>query len=347
MSALFRHILKRPAALLLAASFLFLTVLPGCSKPPQIVGHQGLTMGTSFTVKWVSSDSETDKKLPAQIDQILIAVNNAMSTYQADSELTRINQLPAGSEVKLSSDLAKVLSRALEISQSSAGAFDVTVGPLVNLWGFGPEGRIIKAPSDDEITALSERIGYKKIQLSKTGTELYKSGDIYIDLSAIAKGFGVDKLAQLLEDVGISSYLVEIGGELRAKGIKPDGNNWKIAIEAPLVGERKIQRIIAVKNVAIATSGDYRNYFEEDGVRFSHTINPATAKPIDHKLASVTVLAADCASADALATAMMVLGPQVAEQYALQEGVEALLIVKTEAGFKEIMTPGFSDFLVQ
>lgn len=347
MSVNLRHITKWPAALLLATLFMLLLILTGCSKQSEIVGHHGLTMGTSFTVKWVSSDAEADKTLPAQINQLLVDINNSMSTYQPNSELTRINQLEAGARVTLSPDLANVLSRALEISQSSSGAFDVTVGPLVNLWGFGPDGRIVKAPSAAQITALKPRIGFDKVKLSEDGSELIKDGDIYIDLSAIAKGYGVDKLAELLENAGINSYLVEIGGELRAKGLKPDGNNWKIAIEAPIVGEREIQRIIAVKDVGIASSGDYRNYFEENGVRFSHTINPATAMPISHKLASVTVLAPDCASADALATAMMVLGPQAAEQYAIEQGVEALLIVKTATGFREIMTPGFSDFLVQ
>ena len=345
MSDIYRHIFKWPAALLLATSFLLLIAVSGCSKQASIVSHQGLTMGTSFTVKWVSEDAGTDRQLPALINQLLVDINNSMSTYQANSELTRINQLPAGSQVSLSSELAQVLSRALEISQSSAGAFDVTVGPLVNLWGFGPDGRVVKAPASSEIQQLRERVGYRYIQLDRN--ELTKPREVYIDLSAIAKGFGVDRVAALLELQGIDSYLVEIGGELRAKGFKPDSSAWKIAIEAPVSGERKVQRIIAVKDVAIASSGDYRNYFEEDGVRFSHTIDPQTGQPINHRLASATVLASDCASADAIATAMMVLGPDKALAYAIEQGVEALLIVKTDNSFEEQMTPGFSDYLVQ
>ncbi|WP_290699304.1 FAD:protein FMN transferase [Amphritea sp.] len=345
MSVITRHTLKRPAALLLAASFLFLAALTGCSKQPQIVSHQGPTMGTSFSVKWVSVDSETDKALPAEINRLLVEINNSMSTYQKDSELSRINQMPVGEAVILSEGLNEVLHQALEISHSSAGAFDVTVGPLVNLWGFGPDGRVIRAPEEKEIQQLKERVGYRYLQLD--GNQLIRQRDLYIDLSAIAKGYAVDQVAKLLEAAGISVYLAEIGGELRARGNKPDGNHWKVAIEAPVVGDRKIQRIIAVKDIGIATSGDYRNYFEEDGIRFSHTIDPSTGQPIKHKLASVTVLADDCATADALATAMMVLGPDKAEAYAEQQGVEALMIVKSDTGFTEKMTPGFNNYLVE
>lgn len=345
MSEISIQMIKRPAALLLAASFLLLALISGCSKQPQIVSHQGLTMGTSFTVKWVSSSAAVDEKLPAQIDQLLVEVNNSMSTYQKDSELSRINQMTAGESVMLSEGLAEVLNKALEISHSSAGAFDVTVGPLVNLWGFGPDGRVIRAPAEEEIVQLRQRVGYHYIKLS--GKQLNRERNVYIDLSAIAKGYGVDKVAELLEAAGVTAYLVEVGGELRARGSKPDGSHWKIAIEAPVVGERKVQRIMKVKDVGIATSGDYRNYFEENGVRFSHTIDPSTGKPISHTLASVTVLATDCATADALATAMMVLGPDRAESYAEQQGVEVLLIIKSGDGFIEKMTPGFKDYLVE
>nr|WP_320134965.1 FAD:protein FMN transferase [uncultured Amphritea sp.] len=344
MSDITRRSIKRPAALLLAALFMLLA-LSGCSNEPEIVAHQGPTMGTSFSVKWVSSDASVDAALPAQIDQLLVDINHSMSTYQDDSELSRINQMPAGESVMLSKGLTQVLKQALEISHSSGGAFDVTVGPLVNLWGFGPDGRIIRAPADADIQALRQRVGYHYINLS--GQQLTRERNVYIDLSAIAKGYGVDKVAELLETAGITAYLVEIGGELRARGTKPDGSHWKIAIEAPVSGERQVQRIIKVNNIGIATSGDYRNYFEEDGIRFSHTINPVTGKPISHKLASVTVLAKDCATADALATAMMVLGPDKAEAYAEEQGVEALMIIKSDEGFVEIMTPGFANYLVE
>lgn len=335
---------KWPAAQLLAILFLLVSI-SGCQdKPQDIKAYQGITMGTTFTVKWVPNQQESVDT--NAINQALVDVNQAMSTYIDDSELSIINRLPANSSVELSAQLHEILVKAEEISRKSSGAFDVTVGPLVNLWGFGPDGRIIKAPAQDQIDAIREKIGFEFLQLNKL--ELTKHKESYIDLSAIAKGYGVDLIATLLESNGISSYLVEIGGELRAKGVKPDGSNWKIAIESPSAGfDRAIQKVIAVKDVGIATSGDYRNYFEEAGVRFSHTIDPNTGRPITHRLASVTVLMPTCAEADAYATAMMVMGEESAFAFAIENNIEAFFIVKTDQGFEERMTPGFNHYLVQ
>ncbi len=338
-----------PAVNLLAALFLLfiIFVVTGCSQDKQqIYTHSGLTMGTTFSVKWVAGNDSKNQKISSLINEELVNVNQSMSTYISDSELSLFNQLPAGSSQKVSDRLAFVLSQALHISNESSGAFDVTVGPLVNLWGFGPNGRIVKAPSADQIQSVMAHVGFSKLSLE--GQLLTKGADSYIDLSAIAKGYGVDVIAELLEAEGVTSYLVEIGGELRAKGLKPDGNSWKIAIESPNATlDRQIHKIISVKNVGIATSGDYRNYFEENGVRFSHTIDPHTARPINHRLASVTVLAKTCAEADAYATAIMVMGPEKALEFSETQNIQSYLLVKTDQGFKELMTPGFSDYLVQ
>lgn len=335
---------KWPAAQLLAILFI-LVLISGCQdKPQDIKAYQGITMGTTFTVKWVPNQQESVDT--NAINQALVDVNQAMSTYIDDSELSIINRLPANNTVEPSAQLHAILVKADEISTKSSGAFDVTVGPLVNLWGFGPDGRIIKSPDQNEIDDIRDRVGYRFLELSSKS--LTKHKDSYIDLSAIAKGYGVDVIATLLENSGVHSYLIEIGGELRAKGFKPDGSNWKIAIESPSAGfERTIQKIIAVKDVGIATSGDYRNYFEEGGVRFSHTIDPNTGRPITHRLASVTVLMPTCAEADAYATALMVMGEESAFTFALENNIEAFFIVKTEMGFEERMTPGFNHYLVQ
>ncbi|PIE23809.1 MAG: FAD:protein FMN transferase ApbE [Neptuniibacter caesariensis] len=337
----FRHTLKWPAALLLATLFL----LSGClNESPQIYSIQGLTMGTTYTVKLVASSEPNNLK--ADIDRALNAVNQSMSTYLPDSELSRINQAAVGTKHQLSAGLSLVLALAQKISAESEGAFDITVGPLVNLWGFGPDGRVIKAPLPSEIAAAGARVGYSKINLSEH--TLSKEVDHYLDLSAIAKGYGVDVIAGLLEAKGYQNYLVEIGGELRANGVKPDGQNWHIAIETPTeLLVHQVQKIIAVKNIGIATSGDYRNYFEENGVRFSHTINPKTGRPIGHNLASVTVLAQSCAEADAYATALMVMGPDAGYQFAQKQNIDAFFIVKSADGFKEIVTPGFQHYLVR
>jgi thiamine biosynthesis lipoprotein len=338
---------KWPAVKLLATLFISLLFLTGCfSREPELVTHQGLTMGTTFTVKWVSEKASQNASLNSEINQILKRVNQSMSTYISDSELSLFNQLPANQSADISSELAYVIRLGMNISEASSGAFDITVGPLVNLWGFGPDGRVVKAPTEQEIESTRQRVGYRFIQLD--GNKLSKKKNSYVDLSAIAKGYGVDAIAELLEKNGINSYLVEIGGELRAKGLKPNGQSWRIAIESPVTSlDRTVHRIIEVKDIGIATSGDYRNYFEEKGVRFSHTIDPNTAKPITHKLASVTVLAETCAEADGLATAMMVMGPEKAKAFAESESVEALFIVKSENGFEEFMTSGFNKYLVQ
>ena len=207
----------------------------------------------------------------------------------------------------ISDDLFKVISHANTISKTTNGAFDITVGPLVNLWGFGPNKSENKIPSNEEIELIKKNIGYKKIYLNKETTSIKKlHPDLYVDLSGIAKGFAVDKIALYLNSYNLENYLVEIGGELIAKGTNEDNEVWQIGIENP---NNNLAKIIGLKDIAMATSGDYRNYFEKNGVRYSHTINPNTGKPIKHKLASVTVLDKTAMNADALATAFMVLGP--------------------------------------
>ncbi len=335
--------LKWPAAMLLA---IFLLV--GCQKSiDEVRTVQGLTMGTSYSVKWVSKDDET-QAIQRGVQKVLADINSSMSTYIDSSELSRLNQSESLDWEPVSSSLFDVLRLSTHLSEKTEGAFDVTVGPLVNLWGFGPEGRVINAPDQSRIAAEKQRIGYTHISLNPIQQQVRKAiPDLYIDLSAVAKGYAVDMVASHLESKGIHRYLVEIGGELRAKGLKPAGKHWRIAIESPQSDTRAVQRIINVKDISIATSGDYRNYFEEEGVRFSHTIDPLTGKPITHKLASVTVLASTCAEADALATAFMVMGVDRAHQYALQNGINAFFIRKTDTGFEEVYTPGFRKYLAK
>lgn len=344
MSKLVKQLMlvKWPAALLLA-----IFVITGCQKKEDVRAIQGLTMGTTYSVKWVSTNEETHA-IKADVEKALNKVNQSMSTYIDTSELSRLNQYEGGEWQPVSPALFDVLRLSTSISRQTEGSFDVTVGPLVNLWGFGPDGRIEHAPDDDQIQAAAAKTGYKHIQLDPQTQQLKKAvPELYMDLSAVAKGYAVDRVAAVLEDAGIGRYLVEVGGELRAKGLKPGGKPWRIAVETPDATTRSVQKIINVENIAIATSGDYRNYFEENGVRFSHTINPATGRPIDHRLASVTVLASTCAEADALATAFMVLGTERGYKYAMQHRVHALFIRKTDTGFEEVMTPGFRKYLAK
>ena len=340
----FKDLLKWPVALLLAVF-----VLAGCQlfESDKIVSIDGQTMGTTFSMRWVDQNDDRLQPVRLRAGKVLSDVNQQMSTYIPNSELSLFNALPGGSQLEVSQPLASLVEQALDLSERSGGAFDITVGPLVNLWGFGPQGRIEKAPSDDEIKALKDRIGYHNIEVLDSPTRLRKTGQQYVDLSAIAKGYGVDQLASVLEAQGITDYLVEIGGELRARGLKPDGTAWRIAIESPNTIERSVGRIINVKDTAIATSGDYRNFFEEGGVRFSHTLNPETGRPITHRLASVTVLSPTCAQADALATTLMVMGEDKGFEFAKENSIAAYFLVKSEQGdqFIEMATDEFEQFV--
>ncbi|MEH6814421.1 MAG: FAD:protein FMN transferase [Motiliproteus sp.] len=326
------------------------SALTGCSdrndSQQLIQTLTGATMGTSYTVKVVAPQSTDLVSLKSAIQSELDRIESRMSTYKQDSELSIFNHTESEQWFSVSVETARVVGLGLEISAQTQGAFDMTVGPLVNLWGFGPGNSISKSPSQQQIDELLPRIGYQAIAARNDPPELRKTNNAYLDLSAIAKGYAVDVVADLLsQDYG--SYLVEIGGELKAHGLKPDGTHWRIAVESPSSGQRNIQKIINVENTAIATSGDYRNYFEQDGVRFSHTIDPATGKPITHRLASVTILDPSCARADALATAMMVLGKEKGLALAKQLKTPAFFISKSEQGFVEAYTDEFESFLMQ
>lgn len=311
------------------------------SDQVQPVLLQGKTMGTTFNVKLFPTPEQLkNNNLYELVNDELIRVNNLMSTYIEDSELSRLNQAKAGETLIMSADNITVLKESKRLYQESNGAFDVTVGPLVNLWGFGPDGKVLKQPADEQITSVLDRIGMDLLTLE--GNAVTKQhDDLYVDFSSIAKGYGVDQVANLLEGLGITNYLVEVGGEMRLSGGKPDGSKWVVAIEKPLAGRREAQLAIEPINLAMATSGDYRNYFEVDGVRYSHTIDPITGKPITHKLVSVTVLHKSAMTADALATMLNVMGPVESMKYAEEKNLAVYLIVKTDEGYRGIMSSKF------
>ncbi len=328
---------------------LLVSFLLACSeKPPQAeFQHFGLALGTSFSVKVTRLPEGVDPaRLRDRLDRLLEEVDARMSTYRPDSELSRFNRSRTTRWQPVSPQLAFVVAEALEISRWSRGAFDVTVGPLVNLWGFGPDPRTREPPPPEAIKAARARTGYRKLEVRMQAPALRKrQPDLYVDLSAIAKGWAVDRLAEYLESEGIGDYLVEIGGELRLKGRSPRGGPWRIAIERPVAGVRALGKILALTDIAVATSGDYRNYFEVDGRRFSHTIDPRTGYPVSHRLASVTVLRHTCTRADGLATAFMVMGPEEGYARAEAENIPALFIVKDEDGFRERATSAFRQLI--
>lgn len=329
---------------------IWLVAFTGCGRAPgsgELLVLEGLTMGTTYVVKLNEPDlSAAEKDLRQNIEVILKNINHEMSTYLSDSVLTQINSKATTEWQEITPGLHEVINIALTISLLTEGAFDITVGPLVNLWGFGPGGRPEKVPADEDIQSTLKKSGFHYIQLASTPPLLIKEhADLYLDLSGIAKGFGVDEVAVYLESTGIKNYMVEIGGEVRARGKNNKGTVWRIGIEKPVTGKRSVQRIIQLDDIAMATSGDYRNYFEKDGIRYSHTINPNTGRPITHNLASVTVLDGSATTADALATGLLVMGLEKAWNLALRENISALFIYRENDGFSEKVTPGFQRYI--
>ncbi len=323
---------------------ILLSALVGCQD--QLVTISSSTMGTTFQVKIVQSEMTLDMDvLEREINARLTEVNRQMSTYQDNSEITQFNRSRTTDWFGVSSDFAYVLHIAREISTWSDGAFDVTIGPLVNLWGFGPNAIPDRVPSPDSIDATQTLVGYEKIRVDLSAPAIKKElPEIYCDLSAIAKGFGVDRIASYLDSLGINRYFIEIGGELRTKGHNHLRQLWRIGIASP-AGQGELQKALALHNMSMATSGDYHNYFERDGVRYSHTIDPRTGRPITHALASVTVLHKSCAYADGLATAINVMGPEKGFAFAEKRNLAVFMIVRQGDEFLEKMTSNFKKMI--
>lgn len=344
----------RYTLIFLALYFIWVWLRP--DAPVQVYQLNGATMGTQYQILVAGfPDSISADELAAGIEQRLLRVDRElMSTYAPESELSRFNRSAPGEWFSVSPELAYVVERALHYSELTDGYFDVTVGPLVNRWGFGPlTGQrvdLARIPTEDEIQSLREQTGYQHLQVSLSPPQLRKQQPVYVDLSGIAKGFGTDVIADYFDALEMNSYFIEIGGELRIKGVKPDGSDWVPAIEKPVVsGQPQIHQIIYShgQSLAIAGSGDYRNYFEQDGVRYSHEIDPFTGRPVTHNLAAVTVLADTATEADALATAFMVMGEEKSMALASRLGLAVYFIIKhaDEDGFTERFTPEFAAYM--
>lgn len=314
------------------SALLLLGLLSACAPESAIQPIQGQTMGTTYSISYVGSASQ-QSALQERIEQRLQQINQAMSTYQSDSQISQFNRQQTDQWVSIDPGFAQVVALALQVSDNSQGAFDITVGPLVDLWGFGPQARPQSIPSDAQLQQARAQIGYQAIEVDLAGSQLRTTQPRRLDLSAIAKGYAVDQVAQLLLQQGITQFLVEIGGEMRLAGLKPDGQPWRIAIETPQADRRAVHQVLPLTDIGIATSGDYRNFFEQDGVRYSHTLDPSTGRPITHRLASVTVLADSAAEADAYATAFMVMGAEAALDLANRLHLGILLIEKGSDAF--------------
>jgi len=302
-------------------------------------------MGTTWTVTVVASAAAPGPGLQEAVDRRLDALNRRLSTWIDDSEISRFNgRARVGEEFPVSSDFLEVMTTAAKVFALSGGAWDGTVGPVVALWGFGPRGPALASPSPERVAAALSSVGFEKVEIHlEEGALVKRDPTVTLDLSSIAKGFGVDVVADVLRQRGFDDFLVEIGGEVLASGSRRDGGPWRVGINRPDPGAnpREVYRVVPLVDRALATSGDYRNYVMDGGVRRSHVIDPRTGQPVANGVVSASVLAPSCILADGLATAVMVMGPE--RGLALLEsldGVEGLIVVADPGGLEEHASPG-------
>lgn len=330
-------------------------LLAGCDRPPAQAtapswSAEGKTMGTFYRVTVADAPAGALTGLQEQITQLLEQDNHELSTYQTDSVLSRFNQYSGTDPQPISAGMADIITAALRIGAKTDGAMDITVGPLVNLWGFGPDKQPVKIPDQGQIDAARHRVGLRHLRLIEDARGQWLQKDqpeLYVDLSTLGEGYATDHLAGLLERRGVTRYLVSVGGAVVTRGLSAQGQPWRVAIQRPTDKEMAAQAIVDLQGHGISTSGSYHNYYEMQGKRLSHIIDPATGRPIDHKLVSATVIAPTALEADGWDTGLMVLGTEKAKALALQEGLAVYLITKSGEGFAVWMSPQFSAFLAE
>ncbi len=322
--------------------------LVGCEADEgAMIDIGGPTMGTYYSVKVARPpEGVTTEQVQQSVASVLAQVVAEISTYDETSELSRLNRNPSTDWIPISADLHAVIEEGQRIAALTDGAFDVTIGPLVNLWGFGPEARPDSLPTEERIRAAKERVGWRKLELRASPPAARKTrGDLYIDLSALGEGVGADRVAAWLDAHGLHDYMVAVAGAIRAKGLNSRKQPWAIAIEQPTPDQRAVQRIIRVSDRSLSTSGDYRNFFEKNGKRYSHEIDPATGAPVDRKLGSVTVIGDSGMVVDGLATALMVLGDVRGPALAEAQGIAAYFIVRDGEELRGFGSPAFQVYL--
>ena len=329
----------------------FALVLAVFKEEDERISLEGLTMGTSYQIQLLEVPGEEDPGVLAEEVQTILSRldREIFSTYAPDSELSRLNNHAVGTPFAVSREMLDVLMLADTVFSSTYGAFDPTVGSLVNLWGFGPRVSLtaVSIPDSRDVEEALSRVGFEHLVIDEARSEVVKTRDMMIDLSAIAKGYTVDQIGRLLDEQGSDSYFIEIGGELKIKGVKADGSSWVPAIEAPNDEAFEVYEIFSNlgQSIAVAGSGDYRNYFEVDGVRYSHEIDPRTGRPVRHHLAAAYVIADSVALADALATAYMVMGEEFAFAHAEERDIAVFLIAREGDAFAEKISSAFKPYL--
>lgn len=311
-------------------------------KEPVLIKIGGETQGTYYAITYFSEDSIN---LQSSIDSLLIRFDSTASVYKPNSIISRFNS----NDPSVTADemFGVIFNKAMEVSGKTNGAFDITVGPLVNAWGFGLDNRM--KMNQQRIDSLLPLVGYKKIRL-ENGKLIKNDPRIQIDYNAIAQGYAVDVVATFLDSKGIQSYLIDIGGEVLGRGTKPGGEKWSVAIEMPTKNaddERSVQAVVLLQDMAISTSGSYRKFYEENGIRYSHTIDPSNGYPVKHSLLSASVLAKDCMTADAYATAFMVMGIEKGKEFLKKHPKLEVYFIYTgsDGSMQTYYTKGFDKLL--
>lgn len=322
-------------------------VIGGCARAPRELAIAGPTMGTTYSIKVASAPADVDAHaLRAATDQVLERIDRGMSGYRPDSEISRFNASPSTDWFEVSADLAIVVEHALQVSRESGGAFDITVGPLVAAWGFGAEGELIDLPDAAKLAELRARTGYRKLEARLQPPALRKSdASLQVDLNGIAPGYAVDLLAERFQSMHLSHFMIDLGGEVRAQGRNARGEAWRIAVERPVDAEPEPYAVVTLDNASVTTSGEYRHYFDRDGHRYSHTIDPRTGRPVEHSLASVVVVGPTTMDVDAWATALNVLGSEAGRELALKRGMPVMFIDVRGAELRSVTTPQFDSYV--
>lgn len=330
-------------------------MLSGCdnhnqSRNDSAMILEGRTMGTFWRISLAGVPPERKNALQNRVQQQLDDDDQELSTWKSDSVLSQFNQSRDLKPFPVSDNMADIITWSLRVGQKTSGAMDITVGPLVNLWGFGPEKQPVKLPSQAQIDAAKALTGLQHLRVIQgvEGAYLQKNlPDLYVDLSTMGEGFATDHLARLMEQEGINNYLVSVGGAVLTRGLNAQGKPWRVAIQKPTDKEDAVQARVDLQGHGISTSGSYRNYYELDGKRISHVIDPRTGRPIEHKLVSATVIATTALEADAWDTGLMVLGTEKAKALAVREKLAVYLISKEGDGFSTWMSPQFEAFLLK
>lgn len=315
-------------------------LLSACDQAPTLERFGGPTMGSSYSVQYVRQPGgPAPEQVQSAVESILQSIDAHYSTYRGDSAVSRFNALPANQCLAIDSDMRALVTLGQRLAEQSQGAYDLTVEPLLDLWGFGPQARGMHVPDPQALASVRQRVGYHHLRLN--GDLLCKDAAVELDFNSIAAGHAVDLMAARVQAMGIDSFLVEATGELKAVGRKPDGSAWRVALELPREDRQIARQVIDVQGLAVSTSGDYRHYFEDNGRRYSHAFDARLGRPVEHDLAAVTVLDPSALLADGYSTLLLILGPQQGWDFALAHGLAAVLVTRAEGGFVSRSTPAF------